>query len=66
MTVDLNLILSFQGTPGSQASFGENPAPEGLDETSQDKAPLQDETANLPPYLPSIYGCRSVEVFEVR
>lgn len=53
------------GTPGSQRSFGDDMSKERKEEEAANKA-AEDERDKLPPYLPSIYGCRSVEEFQVR
>ena len=57
----------FQDTPKSQGSFGDGIGDgegEGKDEAGLSKS-AKDERDKLPPYLPSVHGCRSVEEFHV-
>ncbi|TRY79429.1 hypothetical protein TCAL_10766 [Tigriopus californicus] len=55
--------IEKNGTPGSQRSFGDDMSKERKEEEAANKA-AEDERDKLPPYLPSIYGCRSVEEFQ--
>eukprot|EP00095_Tigriopus_kingsejongensis_P002975 maker-scaffold267_size230776-snap-gene-1.30 protein:Tk02975 transcript:maker-scaffold267_size230776-snap-gene-1.30-mRNA-1 annotation:"cdk10 11" len=56
-----------EGTPGSQRSFGDDITKDRKEDdsgaTSASK-PVEEERVLLPPYLPSIYGCRSVDEFQ--
>ena len=65
----IKVILGLlAGTPNSQGSFGDG-ARDGENSRSGNEAAKteeDDERAKLPPYLPSVYGCRSVEEFHVR
>ena len=49
----------------SQASFADGIEPGILHEEKHDNTPKEDPRDKLPPYLPSVYGCRSVEEFQV-
>lgn len=49
----------------SQASFADGIEPGTLHEEKHDNTPKEDPRDKLPPYLPSVYGCRSVEEFQV-
>ena len=50
----------------SQASFADGIETGTLDEEKLDSTPKEDPRDKLPAYLPSVYGCRSVEEFQVR
>ena len=49
----------------SQASFADGIESGTLNEVKHDSTPKEDPRDKLPPYLPSVYGCRSVEEFQV-
>lgn len=49
----------------SQASFADGIEQGTLQEEKHDITPKEDPRDKLPPYLPSVYGCRSVEEFQV-
>ena len=49
----------------SQASFADGIEQGTLNEEKHDNTPKEDPRDKLPPYLPSVYGCRSVEEFQV-
>ena len=49
----------------SQASFADGIETGTLVEEKLDSTPKEDPRDKLPPYLPSVYGCRSVEEFQV-
>merc|ERR1712226_1370540 len=48
----------------SQASFADGIETGTLDEEKLDSTPKEDPRDKLPAYLPSVYGCRSVEEFQ--
>merc|ERR1712226_1031626 len=48
----------------SQASFADGIETGTLVEEKRDSTPKEDPRDKLPPYLPSVYGCRSVEEFQ--
>ncbi len=60
-----------EGTPHSQGSFGDRAEGEGeepkpsVDAEAAAAAAAEEERSKLPPYLPSIYGCRWVEEYHV-
>jgi len=48
----------------SQASFADGIEAGTLDEEKHESTTKEDPRDKLPPYLPSVYGCRSVEEFQ--
>ncbi len=55
------------GTPKSQGSFGdqvESAAAAAKTQEEEAATKAEEERSRLPPYLPSIYGCRSVEEYQ--
>ena len=64
------LNFTIIDTPKSGGSFGDGAEGENAKATDEDLAAAatkaaMDERNKLPPYLPSIYGCRSVEEYVV-
>ena len=51
---------SQEGSPASRGSYDDLPEEEPEDQIEEE------ETEELPPYLPSVYGCRNMDEFEVR
>ena len=63
-----DVFFLLQDTPKSQGSFGDGIGDgdhEGKDDAGGLSKSAKDERDRLPPYLPSVNGCRSVEEFHV-
>ena len=54
---------SQDASPASRGSYDDLPEEEVEEEPVEEE---EEEKEELPPYLPSVYGCRNMDEFEVR